>query len=164
VRIELYTKERQKNGRIIKRDEKIQKDEFQLAASAIIKNQKNQFLITRRHPRKQMGLYWEFPGGAVEVGEESLIAVQRELYEEIGLKLNEKKFTFFETITYEPLNLLIDVYQVEGELKIENLVFQENEVIGAKFASYQEICQIYKENQFTPFDFNCLQDIMKRGN
>ena len=37
--------------------------------AAIIKNNKNEYLITQRMPNARYGGYWEFPGGTVEKGE-----------------------------------------------------------------------------------------------
>ena len=46
-------------------------------------------LVTRRHPDKSWGGYWEYTGGAVVKGETPLAAAQRELREETGIDLPE---------------------------------------------------------------------------
>jgi 8-oxo-dGTP diphosphatase len=43
-------------------------------------------LIGQRKPRGRHGLKWEFPGGKVELGEESSEALARELREELGIE------------------------------------------------------------------------------
>jgi 8-oxo-dGTP diphosphatase len=41
-------------------------------------------LIAQRPSNKLLPLKWEFPGGKVEVGEDPMLAIQREIREELG--------------------------------------------------------------------------------
>ena len=45
------------------------------------------FLLTTRPPGKVYAGYWEFPGGKVEAGESVEAALQRELHEELGIRI-----------------------------------------------------------------------------
>jgi 8-oxo-dGTP diphosphatase len=45
------------------------------------------FLLAQRPEGKAYAGYWEFPGGKVEVGETLLHALERELHEELGIKI-----------------------------------------------------------------------------
>jgi 8-oxo-dGTP diphosphatase len=45
------------------------------------------FLLAQRPDGKPYAGYWEFPGGKVEEGETLLHALERELYEELGIKI-----------------------------------------------------------------------------
>jgi 8-oxo-dGTP diphosphatase len=44
-------------------------------------------LVTQRLEKDAYGLYWEFPGGKVEPGESPEEALQRELLEELGIRV-----------------------------------------------------------------------------
>jgi 8-oxo-dGTP diphosphatase len=55
--------------------------------AAVIKNA-DRYLVCQRPLHKRHGGLWEFPGGKLEPGESDLAAAQRELYEELGVKVS----------------------------------------------------------------------------
>lgn len=61
------------------------KKELDVVAALIKKNDK--FLLCQRKRGDRYGLLWEFPGGAVEKGESLKSAIEREINEELGLKV-----------------------------------------------------------------------------
>ena len=60
---------------------------FIFVSICIIKK-KDQILITKRPSQKLFGEFWEFPGGKLENTETFEEAMARELYEEIGIRIN----------------------------------------------------------------------------
>lgn len=54
--------------------------------AAVIQHQ-NKILITLRPENKQLGGYWEFPGGKIEAGESPQVALKRELREELDIEV-----------------------------------------------------------------------------
>ncbi len=52
----------------------------------------NKVFICRRKPEKTLGGYWEFPGGKIEKGEKYEASLSRELIEELGMKVDVKKY------------------------------------------------------------------------
>ena len=54
--------------------------------AAIIRKD-NSILITQRLDNVHLARLWEFPGGKVEPGESLEIALQREILEEVGIKI-----------------------------------------------------------------------------
>ena len=55
---------------------------------AAILKKKNFFLISSRPKGKMFENYWEFPGGKVEKGEYLIEALDREIFEELGVSLD----------------------------------------------------------------------------
>ena len=45
------------------------------------------FLIARRTEGRHLALKWEFPGGKVELGESEVEGLHRELFEELGVRV-----------------------------------------------------------------------------
>lgn len=56
-------------------------------AVAIIVNDKEEVLITRRSAEQDQGNKWEFPGGKIEEDETSEQALKREIREELGIEV-----------------------------------------------------------------------------
>lgn len=55
-------------------------------AAAILLNEKSEIFIARRKEEKDLGGYWEFPGGKIEPGETAEICLKRELLEEFEIQ------------------------------------------------------------------------------
>ncbi len=58
---------------------------IQVCAAVIL--HQNKVLLTLRPNNKQLGGYWEFPGGKIEEGESPQFALKRELQEELDIKI-----------------------------------------------------------------------------
>lgn len=60
---------------------------FLRIALAAIRDAQDRILVTRRHADAHQGGLWELPGGKREAGESSFTALQREILEELGLRI-----------------------------------------------------------------------------
>lgn len=58
-------------------------------------------LITRRDPFAHQGGLWEFPGGKRQAGESLLDCLRREVFEEIGVSVDQAE-PFHETVHHYP--------------------------------------------------------------
>ena len=81
-------------------------------AVAIILNNDEQVLIARRHAHQHQGDLWEFPGGKREANETRLEAVQREIYEEVGLQVEQAEPLMQIVHDYPELRVELDVWLV----------------------------------------------------
>ena len=55
-------------------------------AAAVLERTDGSFLLAQRPSGKVYAGYWEFPGGKIEAGETPLLALKRELHEELGIE------------------------------------------------------------------------------
>jgi 8-oxo-dGTP diphosphatase len=76
---------------------------------AVIWNEQEQILIDRRRPEGAMGGLWEFPGGKIEPGETIPECIEREIYEELGIKIavGEHLITIDHTYTHLRVTLTV---------------------------------------------------------
>jgi 8-oxo-dGTP diphosphatase len=77
--------------------------------SVCILKQKNKILFTKRPSKKYFGDFWEFPGGKLENDETFEIAIKRELFEELGIKIDIKNLISLDVInhSYDKRNFII---------------------------------------------------------
>jgi isopentenyldiphosphate isomerase len=132
-------------------------EEYHLGASLWIVNHSGYLLIQkraaskRRHPN-----VWCNIGGSVISGESSRQGCVREVEEEVGIKVKEKELVFLQRSVFK--NTINDDYVLMYDFPIEKVVIQPEEVSEVKWASIDEI-----ENLFTQglFMINELADIEK---
>jgi 8-oxo-dGTP diphosphatase len=71
-----------------------------VVVAAIIRNSKNQILITLRPKGYHLSGMWEFPGGKVENGETKELALLREIKEETNLDISVGTLFWQESVDY----------------------------------------------------------------
>lgn len=159
--MDIYDRSRSKTGMKMNRGDILGNNQFQLATCVAIVNEGNKLLVTQRHPKKQMGGFWEFPGGAVEEGETSQLAATREIYEEVGIEINEDEIKYIETYCYEPFHLLVDIYIAFRDVETSRLILQDAEVVNVDIISIYEIEKRNSQKILTPFDFEISKIISR---
>ncbi|GEK33888.1 (deoxy)nucleoside triphosphate pyrophosphohydrolase [Kurthia sibirica] len=88
---------------------------------AIIKNSKNEIFAAQRNLKMTLGGYWEFPGGKIEIGETSKIALVREIQEEFNCLINVYEKVEDTIYEYENFIVRLETYMAEikkGELNL----------------------------------------------
>ncbi|ELT92266.1 hypothetical protein CAPTEDRAFT_130342, partial [Capitella teleta] len=94
--------------------DKLERRKVVHVAVAVILGEDGRILLARRPENKHMGGLWEFPGGKVEAEEDVKHALNRELREELDIKVT----TFFPLIKirhdYPDKSVLLDTWVVSG--------------------------------------------------
>lgn len=87
-----------------------------VAAAIICRDHK--VLLARRPVGDPLAGFWEFPGGKIEPGETPQRALERELYEEFGVKVRVGDFVASRVYHYSDRTIELVVYwaTVEGEI------------------------------------------------
>ncbi|BBB28925.1 Nudix family hydrolase [Neptunomonas japonica] len=83
-------------------------------AAAVIDDGAGNIFLAKRPDDKHQGGLWEFPGGKVEPGESSEVALARELDEEIGIKVNQVESLIQIPYHYSDKSVFLDVFRVTG--------------------------------------------------
>ena len=114
--------------------------------AGIIINQ-NKILIGKRKDKDIGGGKWEFPGGKIEVGETNSEALERELYEELGIsaKIGKELMNYehvFKTTIYNIT--FMEIIDYEGEI-CNNA---HSEIKWVKFSNLAEYDFISGDDRF----------------
>lgn len=92
----------------------------QIEVVAGVIRQEKKFLAARRPDNSAFGGYWELPGGKLEAGESGAEALERELWEELGITVKKSRFLGSVSHFYpeQKLQVILHFYEVgefEGE-------------------------------------------------
>ena len=148
---DMYDSERRPLGKLHRRGVEIPEGEYHLVVEIWTRNDAGQFLISRRHPDKPWGLYWECTGGSVVAGEDSRTGAQRELEEELGIHVDAEKLKYvFTSINVRNTNSIYDVYEARWNGDLSQIRLQEGETVDAKWVSYEELCAMEERGEFIP--------------
>ena len=94
-------------------------------------------------------------GGAVTAGETSQEGAGRELYEELGLKVD---FTGrVPRMSVNSPSVFDDIYVVTLDTVPESLVLQASEVEQAKWADMEEVKEKITDGSFIPYPLSLIQ-------
>jgi 8-oxo-dGTP pyrophosphatase MutT (NUDIX family) len=101
-------------------------------------NSNKDILLTLRHPEKdKYPNFWEVTSGSVVAGEKSNAGAIRELYEETGIKADEKELFFLGTIKEK--TAFIDNYIIRKDYKLSELTMQEGETVDAQWVTLRRL-------------------------
>ncbi|MBT5231429.1 MAG: Nudix family hydrolase [Methylococcales bacterium] len=81
-------------------------------AVGVVINSEQQIFITKRPDHVHQGGLWEFPGGKQELGESRVQALARELFEEIGVVVQQAQPLIQVVHDYGDKKVKLDVWQV----------------------------------------------------
>ncbi len=155
---DIYDSNKVKTGRTMKRNDWILQDgEYHLSVLGVIRRPDGKFLITQRVMTKHWAPgWWEVSGGGVMAGEESYEAVLREVKEETGLDVKDCPYKLALTYRRENPgqgdNYFVDVYLFEKDFTEADVKVQEEEALGCKIATLDEIKELAAQGIFLHYD------------
>jgi len=92
-------------------------------AAAVIVDENNKVFIARKRQGLSLEGLWEFPGGKIEKGETAAQAIERELMEEMNLKVAVGAYLGESVYAYEALTVrLIAHYSriIDGDMRLSD--------------------------------------------
>jgi isopentenyldiphosphate isomerase len=148
---DLYNSDRTKLNKTMVRGNTFEKNTYHLVVQACIFNKEGKMLIQQRQPfRSDWPNLWDISvGGSAVAGDTSQSAIEREVYEEIGLKINFRGKRPNLTVNFD--EGFSDIYLLEYDVDLSNLTLQYEEVQNVKWATLEEIIQMIKDKLFIPY-------------
>lgn len=150
---DIYDKDRIRTGRLHRRGERMKEGEYHLVVHVCIFNSRNQLLVQQRQPFKRgWPNMWDVTvGGSAIAGDSSVQAAEREVLEELGLKLDlagrRPNFTMNFSDGFD------DYYIVEQDVDINRLCLQEEEVQRVRWVDREEALKMMEAGIMIPYWF-----------
>ena len=142
---DIYDSNRRRTGRVHRRGTRWREGEFGLVVCVWVYDGQGRILLTRRAPGKSFALTWENSGGAAKAGENSRQAIQRELFEETGIKAEQEEFEFIGSD--RDRNAFYDFYCLKRQTPISDIVLLPGETVDAKWVTLEEIHEMIQRKQ-----------------
>jgi len=148
---DVYNKDRVKTDDTMVRGDEFKEGHFHLVVHACIFNNKGEMLIQQRQPfKKGWPNMWDISaGGSATKGDTSQIAMERELFEELGVHIDLQNTRPHLTINFD--HGFDDVFLIEEEFELSKLTLQQEEVQQVKWASMKEILTMIDKGEFIPY-------------
>ncbi len=148
---DLYDRDRIKTGETMERGGSCPDGRFRMVVHISIINSEGKMLIQKRQPFKHgwSGLWDVTVGGSAVAGENSRQAAERELFEEIGLKIDFSKRRPVFTVNFR--DGFDDNYVLIKDVDTAALKLQQEEVEAVKWADFTEVCEMIDKGTFIPY-------------
>lgn len=142
---DIYDKDRNPTGRVHVRNTKWAPGEYGLVVCVWVYDGKGNLLMTRRAPQKSFAHTWENSGGAARAGETSLQAIKRELFEETGIRAEERDFEFLSTTRDN--HFFYDHYCLKAEVSLDEIVLQPGETDAVKWVNFAQVHEMIRKRE-----------------
>lgn len=149
---DVYDQNRVKTGRTMIRGHEFEKDAYHMVIHVCIFNSQGKMLVQQRQSFKDgWPNMWDFTaGGSALAYESSTEAAEREVFEEIGYKVDLHNKRPYLTINFE--NGFDDFYLIHGaDIDLNTLKLQYEEVQNVKYADKDEIIEMINDGCFIPY-------------
>lgn len=155
--LDIYDKNRNFTGKVIARGTTLKENEYRITTKVAIFNQEGEMLIQKRqHDKPKYPNLWDISVSGDAIHEEnSEEAIERELFEELGLTYDFSNERPIITICSE--HAFIDIYILNLDIDINLLKIQHEEVQSVTWASKQEIIQLIEEEKFIPYNKGLIE-------
>lgn len=134
---DVYDSHKNLTGRVHLRGTPWKPGEYGLVVCVWVYDGNGHFLLTRRAKGKSFAGTWENSGGAAKAGENSLQAIQRELFEETGIRA---ELSEFELLASEQDHCTFyDHYCLKRQVSLGKIVLLPGETDRVMWASFSKI-------------------------
>lgn len=163
---DIYDENYNPTGETMVRGESYPENGYHLVVHMCVFNRRGEMLLQRRQLDKDgwPGMWDITMGGSAVAGDNSRTAAEREVFEEMGIKVDLTGVR--PALTKHAPHIFDDYYIVEQDVSLESLTFQPEEVCDAKWADEAETLRMLDEGVFIPYHksfISLLFDLYRAG-
>lgn len=146
-----YDREGTPLGFDLVRGEPLPEGVYHLVAEIFAVTADGRVLVTKRHPDKAWGGYWEYTAGGVVKGESPVQGALRELREETGIVVSEQDMhpVYVDARPgIDELNTIYHSFVVFFDPAKQTIRLQDGETVDYDLLPYEEFKQVLMEDHF----------------
>lgn len=149
-----------KTGMTMEAGKKLLEGFFHLGVDIWIINSKSEILIEKRVPQKKNAkAVWSMIESSVIKGETSLQAIEREVHDELGVKLNMENLELINH--YKTETVWLDTYFIRQDIDLNDIVLKEDEIMEVKWATYDDVRELFEGKQFMKNRWEFARDLIR---
>ncbi len=153
---DLFDENQKPVGKTMVRGEEIPQGLYHNVVSVWMRNSEGKYLISlRAADRPSFPHYWESAGGSVTAGEDVFESALREVYEEVGVKLEPKKGRLVKVFKREQIDgvryndfVYVYLFEYNGEANLSQATTKEVE--KTRLCTEQEIDGLFENGSMVP--------------
>ena len=160
---ELYDEDGKPTGKIYDRSMPLfwEPGNYHLGADVWIIDDENKVLIQKRSPKKRLEPnVWAMTGGTVIYGEIPVETVAREANEELGIEIPQDQLKL--VTKFKTGNVWVMAFILRNNYDITKMTFQEEEVSTAKWATIEEVDEIFESGNFIKDRWEFVREYIKQ--
>ena len=155
---DLYDSNKCLTGKTFIKGEQVPVGYYYLIVAIVIENTNGDFLIQKRVLEK--GGKWALTAGHPKSGETSFEGICSEVFEEIGINIKDDDFKLVDTWINN--DQIFDIYYLNKDIDIGDIIIQKEEVDGVRYASFNEINDMYSKGEFHENHFILFNKCMEK--
>ncbi len=137
-----------------------EKGNYHLGADVWIVNSDKKIFIQKRSDTKKLSpSVWAMTGGSVIYGETPKETIVRESMEELSIDVQQDELEFM--TKFKTGNVWVDTYILKRDYDISKMKFDIQEVVEAKWVTWQEIDDIVNSGNFIEHRWEFVKDYLK---
>ncbi len=153
--VDILNKQKELTGKTVDKHE-VPEGFYRLSVHIWIMNDKGELLLQQRlSTAHKFPNAWSNTGGAVQAGESSIDGAIRELKEELGIDITKEELEFI--ASYKRPRDYADVWLLNKNINIDDIIIAEDEVQDVKWATMQEFEKLLDDNKAVKSSYDYLK-------
>lgn len=141
-------------GSVAPKGSELQNGQFYLGVHAYLCNSRGEYLLQKRVDTKAfLPGGWDIHMGHAIAGETGIMAIQREIYEELGIRVYEREIKRIMRLTWEQYHHLVDVFWICKDIALDEVRLQRSEVDAVQYVSKEEMLKLVAAMTYRPREY-----------
>lgn len=155
---DLYDANRVFTGKTISKHETVPQGFYYTTVMVFIQNDRGEILLQKRSVEK--GGQWATTGGHPKAGETSVVGMQSEIKEELGIDVEPAELTLYDTIMTE--DDFVDFYYLKKNIDLQDIKIQKEEVQDVAWFTIAEIETMIRQGDFFKYHIDAYKKFLKK--